>query len=131
MRAAVLVALILVPVAGAHTYCEHGNVTTIYPDQLDTGLFSLLESLAPGSVPNGLFYYTVSGTQGGDACTIRGDDGDAMQVGPYWMPQFDAKGCDCEWVDGGSCTGTVTQEGVVVYLVFPGDIGEGFTYSEA
>ena len=64
--------------AQAHTMSEHGNITTTYPDQADTGAFALVETAAPGAVPNGLFYYTVNNVAGGDEFSVVADDGQEL-----------------------------------------------------
>lgn len=73
--AAVVVLAGIAPPADAHAYSVHCTfMLGFYPDQADTGLFALIESAAPGVIPNGLFYCRVPGVQGGDDFTVTPDE---------------------------------------------------------
>lgn len=75
--AAVVAAVAVASSASAHNYCEHGNITLGLG--LPSPVFALVEQLAPGSVPNGLFYYSFP-TEGGRLFTLTGDDGESPLV---------------------------------------------------
>jgi len=77
---AIALAALVAAGANAHQMSEHGNITTTYPDQADTGAFSTVETVAPNTIPNGLFYFTVNGVQGGDTFTVKADDGQEVFV---------------------------------------------------
>jgi len=81
----VLVALALAAgVAEAHRCTEHGNVTVAYPayGAGEFGLFALVESVAPGIVPNGLFYYVIHDVISGDEFALLSDDGQSTLACP-------------------------------------------------
>lgn len=69
-----LVALVLVPAAGAHTYSEHGNITTTLLG-LEDVVLPLIESTSPTDLPQGVLAYRITGVQGGDAFQLAADDG--------------------------------------------------------
>lgn len=146
----------LAATASAHTYSEHGNITTFYPDVADAGLFPLIEGLAPGAIPNGLFYYVIHGVGGGESYSVIADDGQEAFVigtarecpGPdtfdptnpdWWMNDFWVYCRNvpdffvwfaCNGTRGGS-SGVTPCGGDVLIGVFFGDVGEGFSWSES
>jgi len=157
--------------ANAHTMSEHGNILVLTEDQLGLGTGALIESVAPGAVPNGVLWYIVPGVQGGDTFTVVADDGQELQMigfadecpGPaqvrqrttaailagdingglniflneFWLlcnyiPDFDAYFTGGTHDNGpGDESGTVPGSGDAVIVLYEGDVGEGFTYSEA
>jgi len=119
---------------------EHGNIGVMTLGLHETAGFCsalcLLESIAPGSMPNGLLNYRIDGVQAGDSFAIAADDGQetlfpgcdpAKDLGCLPYPDFDCSMCGNR---PGNEEGTVPESGAcIVYLVF-GDPGEGFTYAE-
>lgn len=87
MRTALLLAVagLLAAPAGAHTMSEHGSVTamTLGTHPVLHEVFALVESIAPGTVPNGLFYYALHGVQSGDSFRVTADDGQE----PFFIDQ--------------------------------------------
>lgn len=74
---AVAAVLAGVPAVPAHEYEQTFTIQLAcgLAEGLDTGLFALVESVAPGTIPNGLCYYVIRSVQGGDFFSIRPHDG--------------------------------------------------------
>ena len=55
--------------AAAHSYSVSGTVASPYGDPLHTGIFAVVESLAPGTLPHGVFWYVIE-AEGGDTFSL-------------------------------------------------------------
>lgn len=152
----VLLALLAAAPAVAHTRNEHGNIFAPVP--VGAQVFVGLETVAPGLVPNGLFYYVIEPVSEGEQYVLSADDGqEALVVGtatscpgpntfeptdPDWwlnefwvycrhVPDFELWFICGNEAHQADLSGTVPCDGrAVVFLAF-GDSGEGFSWSEA
>lgn len=125
-----LFAAVLVPTAVAHERSVEGEIVTVYPDRADTGLFALVESVAPGAIPNGVFYYVIDGVQGGDHCSVEAAD-PILTTSEVEVPRFEVDsncGFECDPTPGGDC---VPVDGVAVVIMVIGPPNGRFIYREA
>lgn len=97
-------------VEAGHCPREHASVAAPYPDALiETGMFGVVESVAPGTVPNGLFYYVFGNPlPPGTEFSLTADDPAA--VGEVQLDNFDV-------AISGRCNGPPCEE----YRNGPGD----------
>lgn len=80
-----------------------GEILLMQPDQADTGLFALVESLAPGTIPHGLFWYVTPNL--GGCFILEGIDRYAdLPTAPYvsTKPDFDLKSSSGDYGNGPS-----------------------------
>lgn len=125
MRTLLFATMLLAPLAWAHEPGGdlRGEILSPYLDQVDTGFFALVESVAPGAIPNGAFYYTINGVVGGSCFILEGvNPFPGLPTEPHFSttPEFDLKFTGGEYGNGpGDEAGTVPGDGgMVIILVY-------------
>lgn len=139
---ALMVGSTVAPFATGHGRHTEGELFAC--DGADSGLFALVESVRPGTMPNGVCSYYVSDASGefqltsvdeahpfvvglADECPADWDKTDPNDIGDAWLlcntvPDFDIKFTGGEYTNGpGDEAGTVGGGGAAVIVLFVGD----------
>lgn len=124
------VAALALPSGAAHERTVEGEILTVYPDRANTGVFAVVDSLRPGTIPNGVFYYVIDGVEGGDHCSVEAAD-PILTTSEIEVPQFEVNGAcgfECDPTPGGEC---IPVDGAAVVVMVIGPPNGRFIYREA